>query len=474
VQRQIPQSKEQLLARLAPAGQEHVLAYWDQLSPAEQQGLAEQLAHVDCQQLAWLFNHLTCSEAWADLARRAGPPESYRLCQQGSPPPTALAARAVGRRALDQGHLGVLLVAGGQGTRLGFEHPKGMFPIGPVSGHSLFQILLEKVLARGRQHGVAIPLYLMTSPATHQETMAYLAEHDYFGLCREDVHIFCQGTMPAVDARNGRLLLAARDSLSLSPDGHGGMLAALVESGGLADMQRRGLQQVFYLQVDNPLVPLCDPEVIGYHLQADSELTTLVIRKRHSRDKLGNVVLIDGQLRIIEYSDLNPLPDEIVGGVDGRGEPIFWAGNTGFHVFNVAFLARAAASGDSLPFHSALKQVPYLDDDGRLIDPAEPNAVKFERFIFDLLPLARHGIVVEADQEDAFAPVKNAAGEPLDTPQSVRGQMISVHQRWLRAAGGQVADEVAVEIGPLFAQDQEQAQARFVPPPVVTSATYFG
>src|SRR6185369_5136325 len=218
-------------------------------------------------------------------------------------------ARRRGDEALAAGQLGVILVAGGQGTRLGFEHPKGMYPIGPVSQATLFQILLEKIVARGLQHGVRIPLYLMTSPATHAETVAFLRSKDYFGLAAEDVAIFCQGTMPAVHAETGQILLADKANLFLSPDGHGGMLAALATSGSLEDLRRRKIAQLFYLQVDNPLVSMCDPEFIGYHLLSGAEISTQVVRKRTSRDKLGNVVVVDGQMRIIEYSDLNHLPD---------------------------------------------------------------------------------------------------------------------------------------------------------------------
>ena len=211
------------------------------------------------------------------------------------------------------GQVGAILVAGGQGTRLGFDHPKGMFPIGPVSKASLFQILFEKLLA-------AAPPLRRRDPAVSDDQPRHArgdartiwTRHEHFGLPAEDVHIFCQGTMPAVDANTGRLLLAEPGRLALSPDGHGGMLAALDSSGGLADIRRRGLRQLFYFQVDNPLVGVCDPEFLGYHLLARSEMSTQVVAKRTPRDNVGNVVEIDGRVRILEYSDLNPLPDEIV------------------------------------------------------------------------------------------------------------------------------------------------------------------
>jgi UDP-N-acetylglucosamine/UDP-N-acetylgalactosamine diphosphorylase len=311
----------------------------------------------------------------------------------------------------------------------------------------------------------------MTSPATYQETTDYLHANENFGLPSEDLKIFVQGMMPAVDARTGKLLLEDRDRLVLSPDGHGGTLHAL--SQWMDDIRRRGLHQLFYCQVDNPLVAMCDPEFLGYHLLSGSELSTQVVSKRTPRDNVGNVVSIDGKLRIIEYSDLNPLDDEIVCRRSADGTPVFWAGNTAIHVFNTAFLERAAAAGSALPFHVAKKAVSSIDNTGRRVEAKEPNAIKFERFIFDLLPLANHAIVVEVDEAQAFAPVKNGPGDRRDTPQSVQAQMIASHAGWLREAGCDVAADVAVEISPLFAQSAQELAARVPPGMVVTRSQYF-
>lgn len=452
-------SSPSLWNRLAEHDQQHLLNFWSELPAEQQQLLAQQIEAVDLDLMGRLFRGDSRPTDWADLARRAAPPPAFEF---GSPQNrfAPAAARERGLAALRAGEVGVILVAGGQGTRLGFDRPKGMFPIGPVSNAPLFQILLEKIVARSRAAGVAIPLYLMTSPATDAPTREYLAEHDYFGFPAADVRIFCQGTMPAVDAASGRLLLEAKDRLSLSPDGHGGTLAALARSGSLDDMARRGLRCVFYIQIDNPLAPVCDPEFLGYHLLADSEMSTLVVRKRASRERVGNVVMIDGRMQVLEYSDLNPLPDEIVERRTPDGAPVFWAGSIAIHVFDVAFLAREAGRADSLPFHVAHKAVAHVDEHGQRVEPAKPNAFKFERFIFDLMPQARNPIVVEADARDIFAPLKNAPGEASDTPQSVRQQMADLHRRWLRQAGARVDDGVPVEISPLFAQDEEETRAR--------------
>jgi UDP-N-acetylglucosamine/UDP-N-acetylgalactosamine diphosphorylase len=464
--------RDKLHKRLAVFAQEHVLAFWDELDACARERLADQLEPLDFELIERLFRGHSADEDWAELARRAAAPPAFRLHHSRPPIPTEQAHER-GQQALAAGQVGVLLVAGGQGTRLGFAQPKGMFAIGPVSGASLFQVLFEKILARSRASGMRIPLYLMTSPATHDETVAYLAANEHFGLAREDVRVFCQGTMPAVDATSGRLLLSSKSEIVLSPDGHGGMLQALAASGCLADIRDRGLRQLFYCQVDNPLVEMCDPALLGYHLLASAEVSTLVVAKRHARERVGNVVSIDGRVRILEYSDLNPLSDEIVERRAADGGPVFWAGNTATHVFDAAFLESMAASAEGLPFHVARKAVSYVDSAGRAVEPREPNAIKFERFIFDLLPAARRSIVVEADPAVAFAPVKNAPGEAFDTPESAQAQMIALHAAWLRAAGCEVASGVPVEVSPLFAQNAQELAARIRPGLAVTSARYF-
>ena len=420
-----------------------------------------------------MFGATDSQQNWGDLARRASPPPAFRLGQPNERGITTDQAHQRGQQALAAGQVGVILVAGGQGTRLGSDQPKGMFPVGPVSGASLFQILIEKIIARSRMAGMRIPLYLMTSPATHRETLSYLRANENFGLAQEDLKEFCQGTMPAVDCRAGRLLLSAKHELALSPDGHGGMLRALAGSGCLADIRLRGVRQLFYCQVDNPLVQMCDPVFLGYHLLAGSELSTQVVAKRTSRDNVGNVVSIDGKLRIIEYSDLNPMGDQIVERRTADGTSVFWAGNTAIHVFDTALVERMAHSDAALPFHVARKAVAHVDASGKQVEPAEPNAVKFERFIFDLLPAARQAIVVEVDEAKSFAPLKNAPGESRDTPESVKTQMSRLHTGWLQAAGCEVALDATIEISPLFAQSADEVAARIRPGLVVTGARYF-
>jgi UDP-N-acetylglucosamine/UDP-N-acetylgalactosamine diphosphorylase len=384
---------------------------------------------------------------------------------------TAARERAVaaGKQALAAGEVAFVLVAGGQGSRLGFPLPKGMLPIGPISGRTLFEVILASVQARGRGGG-SIPVCIMTSPATHDATVAYFAERDLLGFPPDQFEIFCQATMPAVDAHTGQLLLAEKHRLALSPDGHGGIVSAMQRNGVLERLQRRGIKHLFYGQVDNPLLQVCDPLTLGAHILAESEMTTQVVRKTDPFQRVGNVVQVDGRVQIIEYSDL---PESAARALSSDGSLKLWAGSIAVHVIDLAFLERCTHGAEALPFHRAHKRVPYVDAAGRRIEPRENNAIKFERFVFDLLPHARNPLVLEIDPADGFAPVKNEPGAATETVHTAQAAMIRRFQRWLRASGATIADDVTVEICPLFALDLAELRTRVRAGTSISEPTYF-
>jgi UDP-N-acetylglucosamine/UDP-N-acetylgalactosamine diphosphorylase len=462
--------KEQLASMLRPFGQEHLLAFWDRLDAGEQQSLARQIEAIDFALMRRLYGERNRQGNVRELAARAEPPPAFRLDATKNPFGLEQAERRAAE-ALRGGEVGVILVAGGQGTRLGFDHPKGMFPIGPVSSKTLFQVHFEKIVAAARRYGVRIPLYLMTSPATDQETRAFLAEQNNFGLPAEDLFVFCQGTMPAVDAEDGRVLLESPSRIATSPDGHGGLLAAMIRSGGLDDAERRGVRHLFYFQIDNPLVDICGRQFLGYHLLSNSELSSQVIAKRDPLERVGNVVQVDGRLMVIEYSDL---PDEAASRRNADGSLAIWAGSIAVHVIDVGLLRRMGGETAGLPFHIAHKKVACVDAAGNTVQPKQPNAIKFERFIFDLMPQARNAIVVEVNPRLAFAPLKNASGAKDDTPESVREQVSAFYRGWLRRAGAEVAGDVALEISPLWALDAEELRTKLSPGTRIVTSTYFG
>ncbi|WP_196782289.1 UTP--glucose-1-phosphate uridylyltransferase [Bremerella volcania] len=460
-------SQQELVKQLNDAGQTEMAQYLAVCEEGIAQKLAAQLEQVDLKELAELAGESGSEEAPRDYTKLQ-PPKAVRLKDQDNPSKVA-AAREVGEQLLREGKVAALLVAGGQGSRLGFDHPKGMFPVGPVSGNTLFQIHLEKIVARSRRYGQAIPLYLMTSPATHDETIEFLEQHDRFGLAKEDLYIFCQGTMPAIDKETKQLLLAEPDQLALSPDGHGGMLAALVKSGCLEDMNRRGIEQIYYFQVDNPLADVCEPEFLGLHHQADSEMSTQVVAKILPEEKLGILAELDGQLQLVEYSEL---PAEQAAEKIEDGTLKHWAGNIAVHGVKKSFLQRMSTQAGSLPWHKAIKKVPYVSPAGDTIAPESPNAIKFERFIFDLLPQAQNPMVVEVDPALRFAPVKNADGAPSDTPQAAKDALCAVYRSWLIQCGVECAEDRKIEISPLTALDAEQLKQKLEAKPDLAQADY--
>lgn len=475
--------KQSLLRRLRPWGQEHLLAFWEKLDQRGRERLRAEIQELDLELVARLYRELVVEGRLpvVDLPPEAQSPPALRF----GDPANAIspeAAQAAGGEALAAGKIAVLTVAGGQGTRLrycdqsdGAELPKGMYPIGPLSGRSLFQIHAEKIAARRRRHRGQLPWLIMTSPATDARTRRFFAERDYFGLGAEQVEFFCQGTMPAVDAQSGKILLEAADRIALSPDGHGGMLAAICRSGLLDRLRERGVEHLFYFQVDNPLVDIAAPEFLGYHLLGGAEMSSQVIRKRHPLEKVGNVVQWQERARVIEYFDL---PEELARQTRPDGSLRFWAGSIAVHAFALAFLERMAGNAAALPFHAAQKRVSWVDPQCAefpplLCAPEQPNAVKFERLIFDLLPAARQPVFVEIEPADGFAPLKDAPGEGPDDPPAVQAQLIAQHRRWLIQAGAEVADGVVVEISPLWALDAAEAAQRITPGLRVAENKYF-
>jgi UDP-N-acetylglucosamine/UDP-N-acetylgalactosamine diphosphorylase len=466
-----------LIERLKASGQGHLLQFWPSLDAEGRARLLADLEAVPIEQVGRLASEFAGANAGGDAGAavsidRIEPIEVTRLPRTDSERVAYREAVERGESLLSDGQVGVIVVAGGQGTRLGFDGPKGTYPIGPVSSASLFQIHAEKVVALSRRYGRVVPFYVMTSPLNHDETVAFFAEHGQFGL--EHVRFFTQGQMPAVDRESGEILMAAPDRLALSPDGHGGTLSALAAPGPeggpscLAEMRERGLTTLFYFQVDNPMVKIADPAFLGLHAAARAEVSFKVVEKVLPDERVGVIVRIDGVPQVIEYSDL---PAELAEARVQDGGLAYWAGSIAIQVFDLGFIERLVAGDGQLPFHRAFKKVPYVADDGSMVKPAEPNAIKFERFIFDALPLAARATVVECDRLEEFEPLKNATG--TESPATVRQRMSDQFGAWLESAGADVPHRsdgsvpFGIEISPLYALDAAELKRKLAPGLVV-------
>jgi UDP-N-acetylglucosamine/UDP-N-acetylgalactosamine diphosphorylase len=282
----------------------------------------------------------------------------------------------------------------------------------------------------------------MTSAATEAATHAAFERADCFGLPREDVFFLRQGMVPSFDF-DGKLLLERPDRLFESPNGHGGSLTALLESGALDDMAARGIDTIFYYQVDNPLVPIGDPVLLGFHVEARAEVSCKVLRKREPAEKLGVVARVDGRPGVVEYTEIS---DAQRGARDDSDELVYWAGNMAVHGFDTGFVVRVARNADTfLPYHASAKKIPTIDAEGLPVKPHEPNGYKLERFVFDALGAAERVCVVEADREREYAPLKNAEG--AESPVTARRALEMRYRRWLEEAGIEVPPEAtAIEI----------------------------
>ncbi|MEM0970836.1 MAG: UDPGP type 1 family protein, partial [Verrucomicrobiota bacterium] len=412
----------EIRAHYEQAGQSQVFRYFDELSALDQRTLVEQASEIDLSELHNLVDTLVSSKGGDPSGEKWAPAPYISLPTKEGKEDQWEKAFARGEEALSAGKVAAFTVAGGQGTRLGYDGPKGTFPVTPVTGASLFQVFAEKIQAARQRYQSSIPWLIMTSPINHESTVSFFEKHEYFHLPKEEVRFFSQGFMPAVDAQ-GNILLQDKGQIAISPDGHGGSLRALVRSGCVDFLKERGIDLISYFQVDNPLVRCLDPAFLGFHLLGQSELTSKACLKAYPEEKVGVFATSEGKTQVLEYSDL---PDELAHRRDASGELAFRAGSIAIHIFSRSLVERLgkATSMDatSLPFHLAHKKVPFLSESGELIRPETPNGYKFEMFVFDALPFAANPLVIETAREDDFSPVKNAEG--IDSPSSAKADQL--------------------------------------------------
>jgi UDP-N-acetylglucosamine/UDP-N-acetylgalactosamine diphosphorylase len=415
-----------LRARFEEFDQGHVLRFWDRLAPEARRELAAQASALD---LPALLRGFRATQEPAAEAAKIEAPEVEALPEFGGSTARRAEARERGAALLRDGKVALMVVAGGQGSRLGFAGPKGLYPLGPVTGRTLFALQAQRIRRLRERTGAAIPWYVMTSEATDAATRKAFAEADHFGLPARDVFFLRQGMITSFDFE-GRLILERPDRIFVNPDGHGGSLTALLDSGALDDMERRGITTIFYYQVDNPLISIGDPVFLGFHAQARAEFSCKSLRKREPGEKMGVFARIDGRIGVVEYTEIT---DEQRDARDSEGRLVFDAGNLAVHAFDVEFVRGVAADAERwLPWHASAKKIPTVDANGAAVEPDEPNGYKLERFVFDALRAARTVCIVETGREE-YGPVKNATGN--DSPLSSRRSLSAHYRRWIEEAG---------------------------------------
>lgn len=451
------------IAALEDAGQAELAAALTALPRKAQERLTDEIAELDLGLIGSLVDRfVTAGEQDAKLGA-VTEAETIVIPADASAEKAEAEARSAGEHLLRSGKVAAVLLAGGQGSRLGFDGPKGNYPYAPITKGTLFSLHAAKIAALRARYGCALPWYILTSPQNDEITKASFSDAGWFGLDPDSVRFIVQGTLPAVDAQTGEILREAPDRLALSPDGHGGLLSALRKSGALDEMAEAGISTMFTFQVDNPLVRVCRPEFLGYHAQAKADMSNTAVRKIAPEEKMGIVARIDGDIGVVEYSDL---PDELAELRDSDGELTYWAGSIAVHCVEVAFARSLTDGGLKLPYHRALKKVPRVDATGKVVAPEEPNAIKFETFLFDALPTAGASITIEAARGDEFAPIKNAEG--ADSADSARALLNDLYARWFEHAGVRVPRDADgappdLEIDPRFALDADELAAKLPP-----------
>ena len=445
--------KETLLKMLEPYGQAHILRYWDELNEQQREQLAGQIMEIDWPTVTrWAQEALKGESAPIPFDKLT--PAPYHALVPETEEEAAFQKKAYehGVELLKAGKVAGFTVAGGQGTRLGYNGPKGTFEVSPAANKSLFQIFAESLLRNQAKYGCKLSWYIMTSKINDAATRAFFEAKNYFGLEKEQVMMFTQATLPAFDM-DGKALLAAKDSLALSPNGHGGSFAALRDSGALADMRKKGVTILSYWQVDNPLIKTMDPLFIGMHDLTKSDMSSRALIKRDYAEKLGHFCILDDKMIIVEYSDM---PVELAKLEDAPGRLAYRAGSPAMHVLSVDFIDRITSGKLEFNPHRANKKVPFVDENGTVVSPQTPNAIKLEFFLFDALPLAKNPLVLEASREEQFAPVKNSDGE--DSPASCRAAYLARGRKWLRAAGVVLPEGMEVELSTKSFVDEQDVK----------------
>ena len=438
--------------------QSHLLAFWEELDTGQRQDLLAQIERLDLDKIDVWVKKFIKNPASDAISGDFVPALSYNPTPVG-PEQQRKYAEAVklGKELISAGKVAAFVVAGGQGTRLGFEGPKGNFPISPIKKKTLFRIFADSIAAVSQKYQADCPWYVMASPLNYGRTKEIFRSNNYYGLGEKNVFIFQQGTLPNFSP-DGKILLDDKANIACSPDGHGGSLKALYQSGALDDMKRRGVEFLSYWQVDNPLINIFDPLFIGLHILDQAEMSSKAIIKTGPKEKVGNFCLVDGRVTVIEYSDL---PDELAEKRNPDGSLVFELGSIAIHIINRAFVEKLNGDDFSLPLHKAVKKIPHIDEQGNAV---ESDGIKLESFVFDALPLASKSVILQTIRSEEFAPTKNATG--VDSVETTRKMMTARAADWLESAGVTIprkpdgSIDCLLEISPSFAPEKEDIKEK--------------
>lgn len=461
-----PEEFQQLRQKYTDAGQGQVFAFVDELSPVEKARLFHQLSDFDPNRITQLAETaLSPPKSEKEQATLEPLPDSALASILDSDPKDIQRWYDEGLKLVADNKVAVVLMAGGQGTRLGSSAPKGCFDIGLPSHKSLFHIQAERIaklqLLAQKVSGkeAVIPWYVMTSGPTRQPTEDFFQQHNYFGLEKSNVFIFEQGVLPCI-SNEGKILMESKSKAAVAPDGNGGIYQALVTSGVREDMRKRGVQHIHAYCVDNCLVRVADPVFIGFASSLDVDIATKVVRKRSANESVGLILQRNGKPDVVEYSEIDK---ETAEAKDPKQPDVlkFRAANIVNHYYSFRFLDSIESWSHKLPHHVARKKIPCINEEtGEAFKPEKPNGIKLEQFVFDVFPMTplEKFASIEVRREDEFSPLKNARGTGEDDADTSKRDVMKQGQRWIEKAGGVVVteDEAAgVEVSPLISYGGE-------------------
>lgn len=469
------------------AGQDHLFTFWSKLTDPERRALTRQLESIDVERVNRVYKKATSSESNATDPHHVVDsiePLPAGACESVSANPAkAKEWRQIGLQAVADGQVGVLLMAGGQGTRLGSSAPKGCYDIGLPSHKSLFQYQAERIARLqtvaeaqfGKPKGsVSVPWYVMTSGPTRRETESFFAGNNHFGLNPKNVIIFEQGivswshishrfadfpcflgTLPCL-TMEGKIMLESSSRVAVAPDGNGGLYAAtrapLSPSDKsrtvLSDLAHRGIQYIHAYCVDNCLVKVADPVFLGYCIARQADCAAKVVPKTSPTESVGVVARRGDKFSVVEYSEITKEQAELRN--PKTGELMFNAGNIANHFYTTTFLQSVESFENELAYHIARKKIPTVDlQTGEIVKPSKPNGMKLELFVFDVFPFTKNFAVLEVARKEEFSPLKNAPGTGSDDPETSRRDLLDQHRRFLENAGARLKEGVEIELSPL-------------------------
>mmetsp|Transcript_32026 Transcript_32026/g.79758 ORF Transcript_32026/g.79758 Transcript_32026/m.79758 type:complete len:514 (+) Transcript_32026:23-1564(+) len=465
-----PSEWEQMVATLRKLGQDHVLSPECPLERRE--AFLGQLRSIDLERLPQLLAASLSSSQSADAQRLEPFHDVATLDEMDTSEVRSLRGR--GLDMIARGEVAALLLAGGQGTRLGTTLPKGMYDIGLPSGKTLFQYhaeRLRKVKQLAAAHAgipeaqVRLPLVVMTSDATRDETEAYWKEHRYFGLAPAQLTFFEQGMNPCL-TKEGKLMLAAPGELAMAPNGNGGCYAGMMQAGILDQLARDGVRGIFQFGVDNLLCHVADPTFVGFCAMREADCASKTVPKLHAHEPVGVVAMADGAPKVVEYSEISR---ELAEACNKDGRLLYGSAHICVNYFALSFLRRFIANDlSTMPLHIASKKIPTITPEGTPVAPTANNGIKLELFIFDNFPKAQRMQVLQVKRADEFAPIKNAPGAASDSPDTARELLYALNRRMLLQAGAQLRDApagttgdvAAIEISPLLSYQGEGLRKR--------------